>query len=50
LSDAERYYRAEVHLAQGGQDYCVMGWSQDQITHDLLQHYTNHLRFLQSMR
>jgi choline/glycine/proline betaine transport protein len=50
LADAERYYRAEVHLAQGGQDYCVMGWSRDQVTHDLLQQYTNHLRFLQSMR
>ncbi|MFT7288026.1 MAG: choline/glycine/proline betaine transport protein [Halieaceae bacterium] len=47
---ADRYYRAEVHLAQGGQDYCVMGWSRDQITHDVLNQYRNHLRFLQGMR
>ena len=50
LAEAERYYRAEVHLAQGGQDYCVMGWSKDQITHDVLNQYTNHLQFLQQLR
>jgi choline/glycine/proline betaine transport protein len=42
--------RAEVHLSQGGQDYCVMGWTRDQITHDVLNHYENHLQFLHSMR
>jgi hypothetical protein len=36
---ADRYYRAEVHLAQGGQDYCVMGWSREQITLDALKQY-----------
>lgn len=50
LGNANHYYRAEVHLSQGGQDYCVMGWSRDQITHDVLTQYTNHLQFLQSMR
>jgi choline/glycine/proline betaine transport protein len=50
LGDADRYYRAEVHLAQGGQDYCVMGWTRDQITLDALKQYTNHLEFLQNMR
>lgn len=43
------HYRAEVHLAQGGQDYCVMGWSRRQLLHDVLNHYSNHLRFVQSM-
>ena len=50
MADGDRYYRAEVHLAQGGQDYCVMGWTRDQITHDVLAQYENHLQFLQSMR
>lgn len=49
LGDEERFYRADVHLAQGGQDYCVMGWSRQQITHDLLNHYENHLQFIHSM-
>ncbi|MEM1187054.1 MAG: BCCT family transporter [Pseudomonadota bacterium] len=50
LSDEDRYYRAEVHLSQGGRDYCIMGWSRDQITHDILNHYENHLDFLKSLR
>jgi choline/glycine/proline betaine transport protein len=50
LDDAERFYRADVHLAQGGQDYCVMGWSRQQIVHDVLNHYENHLQFVHSMR
>lgn len=45
-----RYYRAEVHLGQGGQDYCVMGWSDEQITLDILNHYENHLEFLRGLR
>jgi choline/glycine/proline betaine transport protein len=35
---------------QGGQDYCVMGWTRQQITHDVLNHYENHLQFVHSMR
>ena len=50
MADGDRYYRAEVHLSQGGQDYCIMGWSQDQIIHDILGQYENHLQFLHSMR
>ncbi|GAB5413516.1 MAG: choline BCCT transporter BetT [Congregibacter sp.] len=49
-SSNTRYYRAEVHLGHGGQDYCVMGWSVEQITMDVLNHYENHLEFLRSMR
>ncbi|MFK7831364.1 MAG: BCCT family transporter [Congregibacter sp.] len=44
------YYRAEVHLSQGGQDYCIMGWSAEQVTRDVLNHYENHLEFLHSLR
>ena len=25
----QTYYRAEVHLSEGGQDYDLMGWSKD---------------------
>jgi choline/glycine/proline betaine transport protein len=50
MSDDDRYYRAEVHLSQGGRDYCIMGWTRDQITHDILNHYESHLEFLKSVR
>jgi choline/glycine/proline betaine transport protein len=50
LGAEDIFYRAEVHLAEGGQDYCVMGWSEDQITHDVLSQYQTHLQFLHSLR
>ncbi|MEQ8803894.1 MAG: hypothetical protein RLP45_17810, partial [Haliea sp.] len=50
LGDADKYYRAEVHLFRGGQDYDVMGWTREQIMHDLLWQYENHLQFLRSVR
>jgi choline/glycine/proline betaine transport protein len=50
MADDDRFYRAEVHLSQGGQDYCIMGWTRAQITHDVLSQYENHLQFLTSMR
>ena len=43
------YYRAEVHFFEGGQDYDVMGWSQEQIVLDVLQRYEAHLHFLHSV-
>ncbi|HBO12015.1 MAG TPA: choline transporter [Halieaceae bacterium] len=50
LGDEEKFYRAEVHLAEGGQDYSVMGWTRAQVTHDVLGQYENHLQFLHAMR
>lgn len=50
MAKGDRYYRAEVHLSQGGQDYCIMGWSREQISRDVLSQYENHLHFLTSMR
>ncbi|MEE4108000.1 MAG: BCCT family transporter, partial [Halieaceae bacterium] len=50
MAEEDRYYRAEVHLAQGGRDYCIMGWNRDQISHDVLNHYEAHLEFLKSVR
>ena len=43
------YYRAEVHLSEGGQDYDVMGWDQEQLVLDVLQRYENHVHFLHNV-
>ena len=45
-----RYFRAEVHLAEGGQDYDIMGWSRDALIHDVLDQYERHLHFMASLR
>ncbi len=50
LGDEDLFYRAEVHLKEGGQDYCVMGWTAEQINHDILSQYQTHLQFLHSLR
>ncbi len=44
------YFRAEVHLNEGSQDYDVMGWTQAQVLHDLLQQYEKHVHFLHVLR
>lgn len=44
------YFRAEVQLREGGQDYDVMGWSHDQMVQDLLNQYEKHLHFLHLVR
>ena len=41
-----RYYRAEVYLREGGQDYDVMGWSRDQVISDILDQYERHRHYL----
>ena len=48
--EKHRYYRAEVYLKEGGQDYDVMGWTQEQIIHDILDQYEKHLHFLHVVR
>ncbi|EFI34857.1 choline/carnitine/betaine transporter [Desulfonatronospira thiodismutans ASO3-1] len=45
-----KYYRAEVHLREGGQDYDIMNWTKDQIITDILDHYEKHLQFLDVVR
>ncbi|MFN3237574.1 MAG: BCCT family transporter, partial [Pseudomonadales bacterium] len=45
-TSVESYYRAEVHLKEGGQNYCVMGWSRDQLIDDMLSQYERHLHYL----
>lgn len=46
----DKYFRAEVHLSEGGQDYDVMGWTTDQLLTDILSQYERHLQFLHSLR
>ena len=48
--DDTAYYRAEVHLAEGGQDYDVLGWTRDQMTMDVLSQYEKHQHFLHLLR
>lgn len=48
--EENRYYRAEVHLKEGGQDYDVMSWPQVQIINDILDQYEKHLHFLHLVR
>ncbi|WP_432454005.1 MULTISPECIES: BCCT family transporter [unclassified Agarivorans] len=40
------YYRAEVFLLQGGQQYDVFGYTEDQIIVDVISQYERHLHFL----
>ncbi|MCE2569874.1 BCCT family transporter [Motilimonas eburnea] len=40
------YYRAEVFLLQGGQQYDVFGYTQEQIIADAITQYERHLHFL----
>jgi len=50
LSENEKFHRAEVHLMEGGQDYCIMGWTREQVAMDLLNQYSDHLQFVHSLR
>ncbi|MBN7796806.1 BCCT family transporter [Parahaliea mediterranea] len=45
-----RYYRAEVFLQEGGQDYDIMQWNQDQILADVIDQYEKHMYFLNQLR
>lgn len=44
------YYRAEVHLQEGGQDYDIMDWTKEDIIQDLNDQYERHLHFLNVVR
>jgi len=48
LEDEEerRYFRAEVFLREGGQDYDIMGWSEDAVIGDILDQYERHRQYL----
>ncbi|MFC4700551.1 BCCT family transporter [Glaciecola siphonariae] len=48
--DEHTYYRAEVHLREGGQDYDIMGWSKDAVINDVIDQYHKHQHFLHLLR
>jgi len=48
--EQRRYYRAEVHLLEGGQHYDVMGYTREQLIADILSQYERHMHYLQLAR
>ncbi|MGI0115389.1 choline BCCT transporter BetT [Zooshikella sp. RANM57] len=49
-TEEQRYYRAEIHLREGGQDYDVMGWSKEAVINDIIDQYHKHMHFLHLLR
>ncbi|KXG85655.1 BCCT family transporter [Agrobacterium bohemicum] len=47
---AEYYYRAEVLLSDGGQDYDVMGFTKEELIQDVLLQYDRHFQYLHAIR
>ncbi|MCY4044022.1 MAG: choline BCCT transporter BetT [Cellvibrionales bacterium] len=45
-----KYYRAEVFLSEGGQNYDIMGWSKEQVINDIIRQYEKHMHFLHVIR
>ena len=43
---SDNYYRAEVYLFEGGQDYDVIGWSKEALINDVIDQYHKHMYFL----
>ncbi|WP_257254553.1 BCCT family transporter, partial [Endozoicomonas sp. SESOKO3] len=48
--EESKYYRAEVFLREGGQDYDIMGWTKDQVIGDIIDQYEKHMHFLHMVR
>ncbi len=44
--DQRNFYRADIHLLEGGQHYDVLGYTKDQLIADMLSQYERHLHFL----
>jgi choline/glycine/proline betaine transport protein len=42
----ERYYRAEVFLRRGGQQYNIYGYEEEEIIEDILHQFEKYLHFL----
>jgi len=49
MSRQSSYYRAEVHLAEGGKDYSIMGWDSVSVINDVLSQYQKHMHFLHNI-
>lgn len=48
--DPRNYFRADVHLIDGGQDYDIMGWAKEDVIGDILDQYEKHLHYLHLTR
>lgn len=48
--DKHTYYRAEVHLSEGGQNYDIMGWSKMAVINDVIDHYQKHQHFIHLLK
>ncbi|WP_416189966.1 choline BCCT transporter BetT [Neisseria sp. CCUG17229] len=46
LQEHEKYYRAEVFLIEGSQDYDILGYTKEQAIIDILNQYERHIQFL----
>lgn len=44
--NAERYYRAEVYLQDGSQEYDLVGYTKEQILIDIINQYERHMQYL----
>ena len=44
-----QYARAEIILKEGSRDYDVMGWTEAQLIHAVLDEYESHLMFLRKV-
>ena len=49
-ADTDQYFRAEVFLREGGQDYDLMGFTREQVISDVLDQYEKHMHFLHMLR
>jgi choline/glycine/proline betaine transport protein len=45
-----QYFQAEVFLREGGQNYDVMDWTQEDLIQDIIDQYERHLYFLNVVR
>lgn len=48
--EERKYFRAEVFLREGGQDYDIMGYNRDQVIGDIIDQYEKHMHFLHMVR
>lgn len=47
---ADYYYRAEIYLLDGGQNYDVMEFSKEELIQDVLEQYERHFQYLHAIR
>ena len=48
--EGDDFYQAEVFLKEGGQNYDVMEWTQEDLLQDIIDQYERHLYFLNIVR